>query len=181
MGEEGAVGDSVFVLVSGRLKVFTPGPHGREFIYTVMQPGELFGDLVLDGGRRSASVAAIEDCICLELERCDFAGFLGLHPHVAEYLILTLMRRIRRITAQMQEQLHSSVYERTVKALRAEAIKDGGRRYLPAWLTQKEIAARAGATREMVGKILRDLQRGGFLVRDERRRMVIRKEFPKRW
>lgn len=178
---EGTPGDCLFILTSGSLKVFTSGPNDREFVFNVLGPGELLGEMVLDGGPRTASVQALTDSECVVIERCNLASFLEVHPRVAEHLLLTLIGRLRRASLQIHQLVLNDVYERTVLVLRAEALVERNRRYLPAWLTQKEIAARVGATREMVGKILRDLQRGGFLVRDDRRRMLIKKEFPKRW
>lgn len=178
---EGQRDDSLYLLISGRLKVFTRDQKGREFIYNVMKPGEIFGEMGLDGGLRSASVEAIELSSCSVVPRDRLRDFMREQPEFAEHLLLTLIGRLRRATRQIRRLVQSDVYERTIELLRAEAIVEKGVRLIPTVLTQKEIAARVGATREMIGHILRDLQRGGILVRDEKKRFVIRREFPERW
>ncbi|WP_255453193.1 helix-turn-helix domain-containing protein [Thermomonas sp. HDW16] len=73
------------------------------------------------------------------------------------------------------------MYERTVTLLNNAAIDDGNSRRIPRQLTQQEIANQVGASREMVNHVLRDLIRGGFIVREPTRGMKIAMKLPEHW
>lgn len=179
--EEGELDSSLFVLVAGRMKVFTRDERGRELVYNVMKAGEFFGELGLDGGLRSASIKAMEPSQCVVVGRDELRKFLVTHPDFTEYLVLALIQRLRLATRQIRGLALSDVYARTVEVISAEAIEHEGVVHLPRGLTHREIAERVGATREMIGRIMRELERGGFLKRDEQRRLVMVGAFPKRW
>lgn len=173
---EGEVSDALFILVSGRLKVFTQDGKGRELIYNDMGPGEFFGELFLDGGKRSASVAAMEDSRCIRLQNGEIRRFMKSYPEFAERLALTLIQRLRQATAQLKGLALSGVHERTVRLLSQVAVEEDGQRIIPRALTQQEIANRVGATREMVNHIIRTLVRKGFLAKGTDRRLTILKD-----
>lgn len=178
---EGEAAASIFVLISGRLKVFTRGLKERELVYNEIGPGEVFGEMLLDGGSRSASVAAIEPSRCVVIEFGVIRPFMAANPIFAEHLILSLIRRLRHSTQQVRSLGLNGVYERVVDLVCSEAILIDGQRALPQWLTQQEVADRVGATREMVSHVFRDLQRGGFLSKGPQRRWLLTKTPPKRW
>jgi CRP/FNR family transcriptional regulator, cyclic AMP receptor protein len=178
---EGEQSDSLYILVTGELKVFTQDDSGRELVYNVMGPGEFFGELFLDGGTRSASVKAVRTSICVVVGPTEFRAFLGGYPEFAECLVLKLISRVRHATEQLRAMAMKDVYERATALLNELAVEDGDVRAIDKSITQQEIANRIGATREMVNHIIRELVRGGFLVRDEERRMILAKELPKHW
>lgn len=178
---EGDAADSVYILVSGRLKVFTCDAKGRELVYNVMRPGEFFGEMLLDGGRRSASVKSTEPSECIVVAFAEFREFMRKNPAFAEFLIVTLIQRLRHATQQSRNLALSGVYERVVDLITTEAVEHDGQRTIPATLTQQEMAARVGATREMVNHVIRDLLRGGFIAKGERGRLVLVKPLPRRW
>jgi len=164
---EGDLADAVYILVSGKLKVFTCDSRGRELVYNVMRPGEFFGEMLLDGGRRSASVKSAEPSECIVIAFAEFRAFMEKNAALAEFLIVTLIRRLRHATDQARSLALSGVYERLVDLLNAEAVEQDGQRLIPAALTQREMSARVGATREMVNHVIRDLLRGGFIAKNE--------------
>jgi CRP/FNR family cyclic AMP-dependent transcriptional regulator len=178
---EGDVSDALFILVSGQLKVFTRDSKGRELIYNTLQPGELFGELFLDGGARSASVMAIVDSQCITVDHLDIRDFIRAYPEFAEFLIYSLINRLRHATELSKGLALHDVYERTVALLNQTAVNEGQTRVVPSAMTQQGIADRVGATREMINHIIRALMRGGFLIRDEKRRLVFKKSLPARW
>lgn len=178
---EGEVSDSLFVLISGQLKVFTRDNKGRELVYNILQPGEFFGELFLDGGPRSASVKAVVDSQCVVIDEAAIRVFMQTYPEFAECLVYKLIARVRHATELSKSLALHDVYERTVDLLNKVASTEGDLRVVPAAMTQQEIADRVGATREMINHILRDLTRGGFLAKDENRRLVFTKMLPKRW
>jgi CRP/FNR family cyclic AMP-dependent transcriptional regulator len=178
--EEGERSDSLYILISGELKVFTRDPRGRELIYNVLRPGEIFGEMFLDGGPRSASVKAVCTSMCVVIAPDTFREFMRNYPEFAEFLVVKLISRVRHATEQVKSLALNGVYERAVALLNELAVNEGSERAIGPTVTQQEIADRIGATREMVNHILRDLMRGGFVVRDKRR-LVLAKELPKRW
>ncbi len=178
---EGAVSDSLYILVTGELKVFTGDAKGRELIYNFLAPGEFFGEMLLDGGPRSASVKAVVASQCVVVDHAEIRSFMKAYPEFAECLALKLIERLRHATQQLKALALDGVYERTVVLLNEVAVHEGDIRVIPPTLTQQEIADRVGATREMINHVLRELTRGGFLAKGEERRMVITKELPKHW
>lgn len=179
--EEGAISDSLFILLAGELKVYTRAESGRELVYNVMRPGEFFGELFLDGGPRSASVKAVTTSTCVVIGRDQFGAFMAQHPEFAERLVLKLIARVRHVTEQLRSVATKDVYGRVTSLLGELAVDEGGLRVLDKSVTQQEIADRIGATREMVNHVLRELTRGGFLERDAERRIVLAKELPRHW
>jgi len=178
---EGEISDSLFILIDGQLKVFTQDDRGRELIYNILLPGEFFGEMFLDGGARSASVKAVVDSQCIVVDQSAIRNFMRSYPEFAECLVLKLIERLRHATAQIKSLGLDDVYERTIDLLNQVATCEAGVRFVPTTLTQQEIANRVGATREMVNHILRELVRGGFLFKENNRRMVLIKELPKHW
>lgn len=177
---EGAVSSSLFVLLSGKLTVFSRDDRGREVIYNQVGPGEIFGEMILDGGPRSASVRALTEVECLEVRVGEIREFMRHCPEFAESLICRLVERLRTSTAQSRSLALDSVLARTVASIDALAVHDGQCRYLPAGVTQQQVAARIGATREMVNQVFRRLMREGFLVRQPKVGLVIAKALPGR-
>lgn len=161
------------------MKVYTRDERGRELIYNILQPGEFFGEMFLDGGLRSASAKAMDEVQCVVIGPAQFREFMKAYPEFAECLVLKLIARVRHATEQTRSLAFSDVYNRTVDVLNRLAVEEGSVRVLQSAITQQEIADRVGATREMVNQILRELVRGGFVDRDDQRRIVLIKELPK--
>jgi CRP/FNR family cyclic AMP-dependent transcriptional regulator len=178
---EGEVSDALYILIAGQLKVFTQDSKGRELVYNILQPGEFFGELFLDGGPRSASVKAVVDSQCVVIDHLAIRGFMKAYPEFAECLVYKLIARLRHATQLSKSLALHDVYERTVDLLNKVASTEGDIRVVPTAMTQQEIADRVGATREMINHVFRDLMRGGFLTRDDRRRLVFDKALPRRW
>jgi len=176
---EGDVSDALYILVSGQLKVFTSDEKGRELSYNLLEPGEFFGEMFLDGRPRSASVKAIVDAQCVVIDQAKFRGFMATYPEFAEQLVKTLIGRLRHATLQVRGLALDGVYERMAVLLNNVPRDVRGERCLPKELTQQEIADRVGATREMINHLFRDLVREGFLLKDEQKRTLVLKELPK--
>lgn len=178
---EGDRCDALYVLVSGQLTVFTQGPKQRELVYNVLDPGEFFGEMSLDGEARSASVRATIDSECLVIPSERVRALLREEPAFAETLVLKLIGRLRQATGSIRSLALEGVYERTIRLLEETAIADGDVLRIPPGLTQTEIASRIGATREMVNHVMRDLVRGGFIAKHGNKRISIVKALPRRW
>src|SRR5688572_3473133 len=162
---EGARGSGIYVVSSGKLTVFTADSDGRELIYNTLQAGEILGELFLDGGRRSASVRAATEAECIHVAEREIFAFMAEEPAFAEFLVLTLIRRLRHATALVRRLGLDDVSARVVDVLRADAEWVDGRLVVPLALTQQEIAQRVGATREMVNRVMKKLVELGYLSR----------------
>ena len=121
------------------------------------------------------------DSACVLVPGSELSGTLLAHPEFAECLVMTLLSRLRNATSKIRGLALDGVYERVATLLADVAVEDGGVLRVPRAFTQLEIAARVGASREMVNHVLRDLVRGGFILKDKQHRMTIVKKLPIRW
>lgn len=93
--KEGAAADSLYVVLSGSVKIFVTDPAGKELVLDTKKAGEYFGEMMLDHRPRSASILTLEPCEFAVITREDFKAFLARHPQAAEQLILNLIRVTR--------------------------------------------------------------------------------------
>jgi len=177
---EGDETDSLYILLSGRVKAFVSDEDGHEVVLSTAGVGEYFGELVLDGGPRSASVMALEPCRFFVIPRGDIEGLLDRNPAFARDLIRMLITRVRGLTQKVLDLALKDVYGRFVKFIEENAIEQNGVRVVPERLTQHDIAARIGGSREMVNRIVKDLTAGGY-ISVEAKHVTVRKKLPARW
>jgi CRP/FNR family cyclic AMP-dependent transcriptional regulator len=177
---EGDDTDSLFVLLSGRVRAYVSADDGRELEVNRMGRGEYFGEVMLDGGPRSASVAAIEDCRCVVVRRAELTRLLAQVPELAQHMIRKLAHRLRTLTEHTRDLALMDVYGRVARLLLDVAEDVDGRLVIREALTQRDIGSRVGCSREMVSRIFSDLTAGGYLSR-EGRTIVILKTPPARW
>ena len=177
---EGDVGDALYVILSGRVKVYASNEAGREFVIDFHGPGEYVGEMSLDGAARSASVMTVEPTTCAVVNRAQFRDFILVHPDFAMHLIEKLIHRVRVTTSNLKSLALSDVYGRLARLLNALAQEADGRLVVPEKLTQQEIADRVGASRDMIGKLMKDLIGGGYLVVEDRT-ITILKKLPTGW
>ena len=177
---EGDESDSLYLILSGRVKVYLADEHGKELILAIKGAGQYFGEMVLDEQPRSASVITLEPAQFAVLSRADFRAFLLRHPEVALQLIQNLIRMARGLNQNVRNLAMLDVYGRVARILLELAVEQGGKLVIPEKMTQKDIASRVGASREMINRILRDLTTGGY-VSMEAGRITINKAPPARW
>ncbi|MBI3043632.1 MAG: Crp/Fnr family transcriptional regulator [Betaproteobacteria bacterium] len=178
---EGDRSDLIFIIQSGRVKVFLHGKDGRELVLNVHGPGEYFGEMVLDEGPRSASVMTLEASKFLIIPKSDFRRFLSANPDFAMKLINRLVRRVRTLTENVGSLALLDVYGRVARLLLDLAVEqEDGRLVVRERLTQKDVADRVGASREMVSRIFKDLVTGGYIEVNDRR-ITINRNLPPRW
>ncbi|MCU0868195.1 MAG: Crp/Fnr family transcriptional regulator [Burkholderiales bacterium] len=179
--QEGDPGDQLFVIVEGRVRVYLADDRGAEILLSQHGPGEHFGEMMLDGGTRSANVLATDPCVFSAVSREQFRQYLAAHPDCAHALILLLMARVRTLTFAVGSLALLKVYERVVQLLLSLASMVDGARVITEPLTQREIGARVGASREMVSRIIKNLRKGGYITKDTKGRYVILAEPPRSW
>ena len=177
---EGDRTDSLYIILEGRVRAFVSDPDGKEVALSTQSAGEYFGEMVLDEGPRSASIMTLEPCRFLVVTKNDFKDFLLKNPAFAVRLIEKLIHRVRSLTENVKSLALMDVYGRVARLLLELARDRDGRLVISDRLTQKEIASRVGASREMVSLILKDLETGGY-VRHEGHTIVIERTPPPRW
>jgi CRP/FNR family cyclic AMP-dependent transcriptional regulator len=174
---EGDETDSLFVLLSGRVKVFLSDAQGREVTLNQLGPGEYFGEVTLDGGPRSASVMALEDTRCAVVKRGELLALVERQPEFALHIVRKLAHRVRGLTEDVRSLALMDVYGRVARLLLELAEDQNGRLVICEALTHKEIASRVGASREMISRIFSDLNDGGY-VRKENGQLIIMRRPP---
>lgn len=177
---EGDRSDTLFLILSGRVKIFVSDEDQNELVLNTQGPGEYFGEMVLDDGPRSASAMTLEPCRMGVLTRERFRAFLAEHPDVAIAVIENLIRRCRALTENAKDLALLDVYGRLSKLLLSLAEDEGGRLVVNGNLTKQAIGDRIGASREMVSRIFKDLTAGGYLQM-EGKKIVIQRRPPARW
>jgi CRP/FNR family cyclic AMP-dependent transcriptional regulator len=177
---EGDETDSFYIILGGRVKVFVSDEEGREIVLGTQGPGEYFGEMVLDGGFRSASVMTLDSSRFAIIAKNKFRDFVLSHPRFALDLVEKLIRRTRALTENVKSLALMDVYGRVARLLLELAERKDGTLVIEERLTQQDIASRVGASREMISRILKDLAAGGY-VSVEKRRITIHKTPPRHW
>lgn len=178
---EGDVGESLFVLLQGRVKVFATDENGREVTYGNIDAGDYFGEMSLDGGPRSASVITLEPSVCSVVTRTSVREHLVAAPDFAMELVTQVIRRARDATETARKMALLDVYGRVISTLESE--EGPGRADAPVMLeqiTHQAIASRVGASREMVSRLLKDLEKGGYIALGVKK-ITLLKKLPARW
>jgi len=177
---EGDSSDSVFVILSGRVKVFISDTEGHEMILDTQGPGEYVGEMALDGKPRSASVMTLETSTFSVIGRDPVREAIRRNPDFALDMISRIIDRARIATNSVKDLALLDVYGRVARLLLNMAQDVEGKLQIPDKITQQEIAERVGASRDMVSRIFRDLTAGGY-IKVENRIITINKKPPARW
>jgi len=179
---ENDLADSLYIIETGRVKVYCSDKNGKEFIMNTLGAGDYFGELaLLDDDRRSASVRTLEKASFLIIYKEEFNKVLLNQANIAATLIRNLTRRVRKLTQDVKALALQGVYGRvtTVLTTLADAREDGTS-IIPEKLTQQDIADRVGASREMVARILKDLTIGEYIA-FEGRSIVLNGKLPENY
>ncbi len=177
---EGDISNSLYLLISGRVKVFLSDEDGREFVVANLSPGDYFGEWgLLDDERRSASVMTTEKCTFKLLHQKDFDHLRSEHPEINSVLMSHLVKRVRELTDNVKTLALKDVYGR-IRKLLSDLSNQSADQIIAEKLTQQEIANRVGSSREMVARILKDLTSGGY-VQIEKKQIQIKKPLPENY
>ena len=172
---EGERGDTMFVILSGRVKVFSSNREGKEVILDTHGPGETIGEMALDEGLRSASVIALESTTCSLISREMMRRYVVQNPDFALQLIAKLIHRTRIAVENVKRLALLDVYGRLVSQLNALTPAESGVGVLVERMTQQELAERVGASRDMVSRILHDLTEDGYVAVRSRQIEVLKR------
>ena len=156
--------DSLYIVLSGRLKVMMSDAEGKEVILTIIGPGEFFGEMgLIDDAPRSASVVAIEPCELLAINRRDFKKCLAENFDMSMAVMRGLVRRLREADRKIGSLALLDVYGRVARLLLDMAETVDGQKMVTKRLPKQDIAKMIGASREMVSRVMKDLQLGGYI------------------
>ena len=165
--------DALYVIVSGRVKVLIPADRGNEVILTVLGPNEYFGEMgLLDDKRRSASVETLVACEMLRFPKAAFVACLKDNFELAMILIRNLVERLRNADHSIESLALYDVYGRVVRLLREQAVRVDDLWVVKHAPPKQEIARMIGASREMVSRVMKDLQKRGQ-IRVEKRKVIL--------
>lgn len=156
--------DSLYVLLAGRAKVTNTDEEGREIILAWLGPGEFFGEMgLIDGSPRSANVVAAEPCELLFLSKEAFQRCLQDNFQVAQKLMKTLVLRLREADRKIESLALLDVYGRVARLLLDMSEVADGQRVVKKKMSKQDMAKMIGASREMVSKVMRDLELSGYI------------------
>jgi len=181
--EEGEYGDTIYIIVAGRVRVFGSGGAraDREITYGTYGVGEYVGEISLDGGPRSANVEVLEPCVCAVVTRQTLLKHITQYPEFAFELLAKVIRRARAATLSAKQLALNDVYGRLMELLNALAAPQlDGTRVIVERLTHRELASRLGCSREMVSRLMKDLEGGGYVRTDGLGTQLLR-ILPARW
>lgn len=180
-------GDSLFVVVKGRIKIFGTSTTGQTKTFAYLEPRDFFGEMaLLESGGRSAGAQAVSPATLLTIHRKDFQALLRKRPHLISALLKTLCERLRRADREIESLSFNNVLGRLAKIL-----LDLGDRYgqkdasgavrLKMELSHQELADMAGTAREMITRILNRFRRTGCLSMDGKTIALTNVEKLKSW
>jgi CRP/FNR family cyclic AMP-dependent transcriptional regulator len=156
--------DSLYIVLSGRLKVMMSDAEGKEVILSILTAGEFFGEMgLIDDAPRSASVVTIEACELLSIAKRDFKKCLAENFEMAQAVMRGLVRRLRDADRKIGSLALLDVYGRVARLLLDMSETVDGEKIVTKRLPKQDIAKMIGASREMVSRVMKDLQMGGYI------------------
>ena len=160
--------DALYIIMAGSAKVLNRDEEGREVIFAVLGPGEVFGEMgLIDGEPRSADVIATENCELVMITKTDFFHFIGDNFKVTLEIMKGLVKRLREADRKIESLALMDVYGRVAKLLLEASEIVNGRRIVAKRITKQDIARMVGASREMVSRVMKDLEAKGYLSVEE--------------
>ncbi len=179
--EQGRKSNALFILLNGRARVLTSDSRGREVILAVLESGDYVGEMsLIDNEPHSATVRAEIQTDMLVLARADFARCLPEHSTLAYGVLRGLVKRLRAADRQIESLALLDVYGRVARTLLDMAEDKDGIKIIHGRVSRQDMAKVVGASREMVSRVMKDLERGEYLqVLSEG--LLLLKRLPERW
>ena len=163
--EQGRKSNTLFILLNGRARVLTSDSRGREVILAVLESGDYVGEMsLIDNEAHSATVRCEIQTDMLILGRADFARCLPEHSSLSYAILRGLVRRLRHADRQIESLALLDVYGRVAHALLDLAETDAqGQQLIREKVSRQDMAKTIGASREMVSRVMKDLEARGFI------------------
>jgi CRP/FNR family cyclic AMP-dependent transcriptional regulator len=176
---EGEMGDSLYMIQTGKVKVFFGDEDGREIILKILGPGDFFGEMsMIDKQPRSASVTTLEASTFHILSHSAFERSVEQAPRIANMVMRVLASRVREADRKIGTLALMDVYGRVASTLLELAVYNNGKLMVGEKLSQQDLANMVGASREMVNRILKDLSDRGFITVESKSITIINRELP---
>ncbi len=171
---------SLYILLEGEMRIYIEDEQGRELTVKILKPGDSFGELALLGEfPRTANVTAMTDCVVSAVSKDSYLAILREHPQISLALIKSLAHMVRETTEELSCIALLDVYGRLTHILEKYAVERDGQKQVPKF-THREISNMIGSSREMVSKIMKELEKGEYIsVTDEN--YLLNKNLPARW
>jgi CRP/FNR family transcriptional regulator, cyclic AMP receptor protein len=174
--EQGKKSNALFIILTGRCRVFTSDARGREVILANMQPGDYIGEMsLIDNEPHSASVRAEVQTDVLMLGRLEFARCLPENTSMAYAVMKGLVQRLRSADRKIESLALMDVYGRVARALmEASELDAQGNTVIRDKVSRQDLAKMVGASREMVSRVMKDLEERGYIETLESGMVMIR-------
>ena len=178
---EGDLSDTLYIILSGKVKVYVSEVDGREVTLSILGPGKFFGELALiDEAPRSASVSTLETTSLSLVSKAAFEQCVKKNPEIALKLMRVLAQRIRSLTDSVKNLALLDVYGRMARLLENLATSKNGVQVIEQRLTHQDIANMVGASREMISRIMKELMTGNYIQFKEKQ-ITLLKKLPLNW
>jgi CRP/FNR family transcriptional regulator, cyclic AMP receptor protein len=175
--EQGRKSDALFILLSGRARVVTSDSRGREVILAVLEPGDYLGEMsLIDNEPHSATVRAEVQTDVLVLGRGEFAACLPENSSLSYAILRGLVGRLRNADRQIESLALLDVYGRVARALLDMATDEDGQRMIRSKVSRQDLAKVVGASREMVSRVMKDLEERGMIQTQENGSVIIKEQ-----
>lgn len=163
---KGDEGDALYGVLSGRVRISTTAPGGKEIVLNVINPGDVFGEIaLLDGGPRSADATAMTDTVLMSIVRRDFVGLMEREPRLSTHLLELVCARVRATSEMIEDSAFLSLPARLAKRLLALADLQGeaGPGGPSLRISQSDLAQMMGTSRESINKHLQRWRQEGWV------------------
>ena len=174
--EQGKKTNALFILLNGRARVVSTDSRGREVILATLQPGDHIGEMsLIDNEPHSATVRAEVQTDVLMLGRNEFARCLPENSSMAYAVMRGLVQRLRHADRKIESLALLDVYGRVARALLEFAVDGGdGERIVRDKISRQDIAKMVGASREMVSRVMKDLEERGFIQTQDNGSIIVK-------
>ena len=177
--EQGKPSNALFILLNGRARVLTADQRGREVILAVLQSGDYVGEMgLIDNEPASATVRTEVQTDMLVLQRTEFARCLPEPSTMAYSMLHGLVRRLRNADRQIESLALLDVYGRVARTLLDMAEDDNGVKLIRHKVSRQDMAKVVGASREMVSRVMKDLEERGVIETQEDGSVIIKDRPP---
>jgi CRP/FNR family cyclic AMP-dependent transcriptional regulator len=173
------VSNSIYFLKEGKVKISSFSDEGKELIFAILGPGEIFGELAIAGQTNREQIAATtEDAVICYINVNQFENFLATHPRLSLQITKLIGFRLKKVRSRLERMWFKSASERVncllTDLIEEHGIKIGDEREIRLNLTHQDIANLAATTRQTVTSTFNELERNGIITYD-RRRILVRK------
>ena len=174
---EGDPANGMYIMEHGSAKIFRTSPQGRQYIVRILQEHDTFAEVpAFDGGMHPVNVEALETCRVWEIDGEMLRELVNLHPAFAQKIIRNYSQMLRGMVRMVSEMAFYQVTHRLARLIENMPQDKSA----PHW-TQEQLAAQLGTVREVVARSLKELERSGAIIIEDRRILIADKDIFQQW